>query len=458
VWIVAGLIVLNLLSMSALPPDPQLEIHGYVTDPHQVGYQQLTNYESTYWRPLVGRDAWACFEVLRSFCHAQRHTCEITLRTLIDILGLTDRRQLTGRITKTRGQERYYPGLIDILQEYQLVFAEEIDSGPNLRYRFHVTMKPPQLKSDQVAQLSSRLQARHARLIERVLQSQSQLAALRERPLKQPKQQSRGMAPIQEGVAPVHPPNGTHPPKQHRSNRTQITTTKHMQIPDIDEKRIHSPDQAGSVVVDLMNLGIRESHAKKLAKTAQINQVDILELIAYGRYQLEQAPNKIRNLKRWVISGINRGYDLTEWQQIKTEQAANKAERAEQLQKQKQMYRDLAERQRQQTKQQAEQDRIHIEQLHKEYGTSQQTIERWRQALQQLTSMLSPAQLGLLHNAHLLEVNEQQAVIAVASTFIAQKLTSDTEIRNTLCAALFPDGQTSSEILTFLDWQTQSPA
>jgi hypothetical protein len=59
--------------MAATTPPSSVDIpivvYAYVTDPKLVGYQLLTNYESTYWAPVVGNDAWRLHEVLRSFCH-----------------------------------------------------------------------------------------------------------------------------------------------------------------------------------------------------------------------------------------------------------------------------------------------------------------------------------------------------------------------------------------------------
>ena len=86
--------------------DTPVTVEGYVTDPKLVGYQVVTNYEITYWQRLVGRDAWLFYLVLRSFCHKGNNTCHPSIRLLMDILGLTDRRQLIGREDTTLGKER----------------------------------------------------------------------------------------------------------------------------------------------------------------------------------------------------------------------------------------------------------------------------------------------------------------------------------------------------------------
>jgi hypothetical protein len=76
--------------------DTSFETRGYVTDPKRVGYQILTNYESIYWRALVGNAAWSLYEVLRGFCHQGSNTCYPSIQLLTTILGLKEKRVLTG--------------------------------------------------------------------------------------------------------------------------------------------------------------------------------------------------------------------------------------------------------------------------------------------------------------------------------------------------------------------------
>jgi hypothetical protein len=210
--------------------DALVEIHGYVTDPKLVGYQILTNYESHYWRRLVGRDAWALYEVLRSFCHEGKNICTPSIRTLMDILGLTDRRQLVGRVDTAPGKERVLPGLIDQLQEYKLAFAEVKGEGPKLRYVFHVNLHPPALSADQVQQLPNTLQRKHEQLLKRVANATSDLSQIEaERTLKPKKTLSA--ATTDGGVVQYHPPLVPyHPPVvQYHPNNTQLILTKKQQ-------------------------------------------------------------------------------------------------------------------------------------------------------------------------------------------------------------------------------------
>jgi hypothetical protein len=158
--------------------DLPVRLQGYVTDPKLVGYQILTNYETIYWQCLVGRNAWALYLLLRSYCHHGNPTCNPSIRTLMEILGLTDRRQLVGRVDNTPKRQRLLPGLLDVLQEHHLIICELIGAGPELRYSFHLQLTPPMLTPDQLACLPQSLQKKHTHLVDRVAENGRKLEEL----------------------------------------------------------------------------------------------------------------------------------------------------------------------------------------------------------------------------------------------------------------------------------------
>jgi hypothetical protein len=159
--------------------DAPIEIRGYVTDPKRVGYQVLTNYESIYWRALIGNDTWSLYEVLRSFCHQGNPICTPSIHLLTAILGLEDKRALIGRSKVVKGKEYHYPGLIEKLQEHKLVIAEVQGDPPKTHYIFHVNLTPDQLTEDEIAQLPKLLQKKHTELLKRCVQELHELEAKR---------------------------------------------------------------------------------------------------------------------------------------------------------------------------------------------------------------------------------------------------------------------------------------
>src|SRR5436190_23000935 len=148
------------------PAPGSFEVRGYATDPKHSGYQILTNYESTYWRAFVGVQAWSLYEVLRSFCHNGNNVCYPSINYLLEVLGIKQRRVLTGWNTEVKGKNYDYPGLIEILQNGGLVIAEVVGEGPMLRYLFHVNLTPDLLRPEQVAELPALLQNKHTEMLQ----------------------------------------------------------------------------------------------------------------------------------------------------------------------------------------------------------------------------------------------------------------------------------------------------
>src|SRR4051794_2164084 len=152
------------------------EVRGFATDPKHSGYQILTNYESTYWRAYVGVQAWSLYEVLRSFCHNGNNVCYPSINYLLEVLGIKQRRVLTGWSTEVKGKNYEYPGLIEILQNGGLVIAEIIGEGPMLRYLFHVNLTPDLLRPEQVAELPALLQSKHTEMLQSHFAEMAELA------------------------------------------------------------------------------------------------------------------------------------------------------------------------------------------------------------------------------------------------------------------------------------------
>jgi hypothetical protein len=159
------------------------EVRGFATDPKHSGYQILTNYESTYWRAFVGVQAWALYEVLRSFCHNGNNVCYPSINYLLEVLGIKQRRVLTGWSTEVKGKHYDYPGLIETLQNGGLVIAEMVGEGPMQRYLFHVNLTPDLLRPEQVAQLPALLQSKHTDMLQAHFAELAELAS-RRRPAK----------------------------------------------------------------------------------------------------------------------------------------------------------------------------------------------------------------------------------------------------------------------------------
>ena len=301
-------------------PDTPVDIQGYITDPKFVGYQILTNYENTYWLRLVGRDAWVLYLVLRSFCHHGNGTCRPSIKLLMQILGVSDRRRLIGRVDTTPGKERALPGFIDALQEYDLVTAELVGEGPMQRYVFHVNLTPPLLTSEQVETLPQPMQKKHAQLLAKVTQEAIKLEQLKAAPPVNVKKTIRpnpspngkngssagggGTVPPPPGTVP--PPSGTVPPKQYPINNTHNTTTTRAREDHSNNNNSAPNTDKNNVVVALTGFGLAKKVARKLANDH--NPEYIFEKIGYLQFLLDERPDQVKNPRGWLRSAIDEDY------------------------------------------------------------------------------------------------------------------------------------------------------
>jgi hypothetical protein len=318
-----------------LGDDTAFEVRGFATDPKHSGYQILTNYESTYWRAFVGLQAWSLYEVLRSFCHNGNNVCYPSINYLLEVLGVKQRRVLTGWNTEVRGKSYNYPGLIEILQNGGLVIAEMVGEGPMQRYLFHVNLTPDLLRPEQVEQLPALLQSKHAEMLQAHFAEMAELAS-RRRPAKttnttppppiilQNEEPSTknivepgGMTNCQRGMTNCHRGSDNLSYKQHQYNNTQLTNASSTNLINNNsgdlQQELLPPEIAAEVTTDLTdvvvaltNLGLADSVVKRL--TTRFNRERILEKMDYLAYLEQFQPNKVKNPRGWLRRAIEENY------------------------------------------------------------------------------------------------------------------------------------------------------
>lgn len=344
------------------------EVRGYATDPKHSGYQILTNYESTYWRAYVGVQAWALYEVLRSFCHNGNNVCYPSINYLLEVLGIKQRRVLTGWSTEVKGKQYYYPGLIEILQNAGLIIAEVVGEGPMQRYLFHVNLTPDLLRPEQVAELPSLLQTKHAEMLQAHFAEMAELAS-RRRPAKpapeatprattpanQPPQsrdlpaksapprnnvqnidnstknfvESEGMTNCHTPVTNCHTPSDNLSHKQHQYNNTQLTDPSSPNKINNNSGGLQQElpfaeiNEDTDVVVALTELGLADSVVKRL--TTRFSRERILQKIDYLAYLEEYHPNKVKNPRGWLRRAIEENYGAPDGYLPPEERAQQKA-------------------------------------------------------------------------------------------------------------------------------------
>lgn len=378
-------------------------VQGFVTDPKSIGYQILTNYECMYWRALVGNEAFSLYEVLRSFCHGEEKTCYPSIRLLCDILGLKDRRRLTGRkSTNTKADKEYkYRGLIDELQEHGLIIAEVVGEEPSTSYLFHVNLTPGLLSEKQIDALPQALQEKHGELLKRCENSVNELMAKKRiSKIKDETTAKEGSGNLPgEGVAICQGGDGNLPPKQYQINNTQYNNNTEVE----------------NVVVDLIGLGFEKKLATKLVQKHGANHIK--QKIEY--YNFEKAQTKIKTPSRWLYKAIESNFDAPQGYDtalqkslLKTHLEANKTQTEE------------ADAKQAQSRRQEEKANLRAF-ISDRYNTSQDEITLWESSqadLKQAFAKDSTVYMAYVTNIEMLQVENEKIKLGVTSDFFVKQL------------------------------------
>jgi hypothetical protein len=399
--------------------DIPIVVHAYVTDPKLVGYQMLTNYESTYWAPVVGNEAWRLYEVLRSFCHQGNNTCHPSINLLLAILGLKDRSVLIGRSKpKTvQGKDYYYPGLIQTLQNHDLVVAEVVGEGPKMRYIFHVHVTPGLLTNQQLSQLPALLQKKHAELLARCVEDQRKLEA-KKRPPKMSDETDLGTVLLVEnkGIGNSNTPLGnSNTPswnfqdKQQPYNTTQITGVRTRKDNNNSSGEI---DVKNDVVVALLcHHGIAQKVAHRLEQ--HYNQDRIEEKIAFLEFLLDERPEEVKKPAAWLRRAIEDNYSAPDGFASKAERERREQEEEREARQYDELTRQTQQMQQAKREAEAAKRANYLQHIRDKFGTTDDDIEFWTKSQQELRCTTSPHIFDLIADAQILKCTEDTVLIGV---------------------------------------------
>ena len=409
-------------------PDAGCTFAAFVVAPQAVGYQLLTNYESLYWRALVGRDAWSLYETLRTFCHAGDAHCFPSLRLLTAILGLGDTRLLTGYQKTVHGKQYTYPGLLAVLAQHGLLRYQKSDPARGGRYTFSLNLHPGPLTPDQLAALPAPLQHKHAQLLARRYGAAERPLPPTVPPMDPPTVDAGcpldPIPPVSSTPENAHPhpgkfpgdppensrpPRGKLPPKQYpinitQTDKTQITTTPRPQPRAAADPR---------VVVALTQHGLSSTVAARLA--ADHRPAHIQQKLSYLAFLQSHDPSRVKNPCGWLRRAIEEDYTTPDGFISDAERERQRAAAAQQAQAQAQRL-AAAEQARQAVKEEQEAEEAACRQaLATRYGTTEREIHLWQEVLLDLQCQLGAAIFcAYVAGSMLLALDNDQALIGLA--------------------------------------------
>lgn len=395
-----------------------ITVEGFVTDPKRIGFQVLTNYENMFWRALVGSNPWGLYEVLRGYCHGESRSCHPSIATLMAILGVKDRRSLTGYAQRKNGKK--YLGWIEVLQTYELVIAEVQGEGHSLHYLFHVNLTPQLLTDKQLATLPDVLQQKHQELLEKC---EHQLERLRSRrkPAKTVCEASQSVSKeAKEGLGKSHAPPGKIPstpgiipPKQQPNNNTHKQTTTSTAVADLEKWKI--PPTVARQLVD------------------EFGSQHVVEKLDYLSFKLNDQKERVKNPAGWLRIAIKQdwaapvGYKTPEQKRAEQQQAQAQAE-----QQQRAVMIDQQKR-----AQQSSQNTELLAKLSEKYHTPPQLTQLWsEQILQTLQNKLTAGQYACLANSALLALTQKKAVLGIPQVFTIRLIERQSAIQEAIKSAV----------------------
>jgi len=151
-----------------LPPSARFAIELIEFNPQEAGFVQVSNYALQFWQPLVGPTAFALWLTLRSFPAAWAEHVKPdwpSIQTMADICARHDRHKILGRAPWSNHARTV--GALETLEQHRIVWPRRYGTNRQTYYVFKVLNTLPLLTPTQIATLTPRLQARHARQLER---------------------------------------------------------------------------------------------------------------------------------------------------------------------------------------------------------------------------------------------------------------------------------------------------
>ena len=167
-----------------VPPDCRIAIEIIRFDPTTAGFVMTSNYAWQYWQPYlaaVEREngarntgvSFCLWNTLRSFPAAWQEEGRPhhwpSIFTLADMVACGNRHKIMGRKEYSHGtaKRRGMVGALEILEGEKIVLPHTYGEGRDTVYFFRVLDILPLLTPTQVGKLSTRLQERHERSLER---------------------------------------------------------------------------------------------------------------------------------------------------------------------------------------------------------------------------------------------------------------------------------------------------
>jgi hypothetical protein len=316
-----------------------------------------------------------------------------------------------------QGKDYCYLGLIQTLQNHNLVVAEVVGEGPKMRYIFHVHVTPGLLTNEQLSQLPALLQKKHAELLARCVEDQRKLEAKKRPPKMGDNGDSGSVIPLEnKGIGNSNTPLGiSNTPswnfqdKQQPYNNTQITRAH---TRDDNNNSSGETESKNDVVVALLcHYGIAQKVAQRLAE--RYSQERIEEKIAFLEFLLDERPEEVKKPAAWLRKAIEDNYSAPDGFVSKAARQRRQQEEEREARQYDELTRQTQHMQQVKREAEAAERADHLQRIRDRYGTTDDDIEFWTKSQREIRYTANADIFALIAGAQILKRTEDIVLIGV---------------------------------------------
>ncbi len=195
----------------------------------------------------------------------------------------------------------------------------------------------------------------------------------------------------------------------------ETTTTRTSHIEENNEKDV--------VVALLIDFGISKKVAEKLASAKEPQYLQ--EKLAYAKFLVESAPEKIKNPKGWLRKAIEEDWGAPDGFISQADREEDERQLAIEQQRQEAFARLEAARQEAKARQEEENYTKWRDDLSEEYNTTEEDFEMWERALVGLKTAFIGNEMtytSFVASAEILSVQDDKVLVGVGTQFAVDKL------------------------------------
>jgi hypothetical protein len=200
--------------------------------------------------------------------------------------------------------------------------------------------------------------------------------------------------------------------EEEQANHPASTTSESFAPAPLNPPAPNSADGKAEAKAALLTMGLAATVTERLVSRHSVERIK--EKIEFLRYLQEQTPGRIKNPKGWLRRAIEENYGAPDGYKSTTEREAEAAEKQHQKETFEQAILAQEQRRREEQVQRQQAAAARLADFQKQYGTTQQEVDLWRQVLDEFKLSQAPGTFqAYLADTVLLSLRDGEALIGL---------------------------------------------